>query len=217
MSAQTPIYGITYPTESDLVRDVHQHMQTVATTVESALHEVDQRATPAGSTPVIATTFDQLSQMPGVVGQTGYVTGDVSYDNGMYICNGSAWTRGSVPLGADAIDFHEVTNWLPEYRAWLSAGTVHLSLRLNRKTVMGGTAILNTENVGRILIDKFKPPYPMHFPAFTSQSTTNSPATAFGIQMQPSGAVMIEALQNNVGIAAGGLVQAMLTWPCAFN
>ena len=217
MSAQTPIYGITYPTESDLVRDVHQHMQTVATTVESALHEVDQRATPAGSTPVIATTFDQLSQMPGVVGQTGYVTGDVSYDNGMYVYNGSAWTRGSVPLGADVFDFHEVTNWAPQYRAWLSAGTVHLSLRLNRKTDMGATSLLNTERVGNILIDKFKPPYFMHMPAFTSQSTTNNPATAFGIQIQPAGGIWVEALQNNVGIKAGGNVQAMITWPCAFN
>lgn len=217
MSAQTPIYGITYPTESDLVRDVHQHMQTVATTVESALHEVDQRATPAGSTPVIATTFDQLSQMPGVVGQTGYVTNDTGGNNGPYIYDGSAWTRGSVPLGSDVFDFHEVTNWRPEYRAWLSAGTVHLSLRLNRKVPMGATPILNTENVGRILVDKFKPPYYMHLPAFTSQSTTNTPATAFGIQLQSAGAIMIEALQNNVGIAAGGTVQAMITWPCAFN
>lgn len=24
-------------------------------------------------------------------------------------------------------------------------------------------------------------------------------------------------VQNNVGIAAGGTVQAMITWPCAFN
>ena len=216
MSAQTPIYGITYPTESDLVRDVHQHMQTVATTVENALHEVDQRATPAGSTPVIAQTLDQLSKLSGVVGQTGYVTNDTSGNNGPYIYDGSAWTRGSVPLGDDVFNFHEGTNWRPEYRAWLSAGTVHLSLRLNRKTVMGGTALLNTETVGWILVDKFKPPYYMHLPAFTSQSTTNTPATAFGIQLR-AGAVMIEALQNNVGIAAGGTVQAMLTWPCAFN
>lgn len=216
MSAQTPIYGITYPTESDLVRDVHQHMQTVATTVENALHEVDQRATPAGSTPVIAQTLDQLSKLSGVVGQTGYVTNDTSGNNGPYIYAGSAWTRGSVPLGDDVFNFHEGPNWRPEYRAWLSAGTVHLSLRLNRKTVMGGTALLNTETVGWILVDKFKPPYYMHLPAFTSQSTTNTPATAFGIQLR-AGAVTIEALQNNVGIAAGGTVQAMLTWPCAFN
>ena len=217
MSAQTPIYGIQYPTESDLVRDVHQHMKTVATTVESALHEVDQRATPAGSTPVIAQTLDQLLKLSGVVGQTGYVTNDTSGNNGMYVHNGTGWTRGSVSLGADVFEFKEVTNWHPEYRAWLSAGTVHLSLRLNRKVAMGATQILNTEIVGRIKIDKFKPPYYMHLPAFTSKSTTNNPAGAFGIQMQGDGHILIEALQNNVGIKAGGIVQAMLTWPCAFN
>ena len=217
MSAQTPIYGITYPTESDLVRDVHQHMQTVATTVESALHEVDQRATPAGSTPVIAQTLDQLSKLSGVVGQTGYVTNDTGGNNGPYIYDGTGWTRGSVTLGADVFDFPEGTNWAPQYRAWLSAGTVHLSLRINRKNDMGATSLLIAETVGNILINKFKPPYFMHLPAFTSQSTTNNPATAFGIQIQPAGGIKVEALQNNVGIKAGGNVQAMLTWPCAFN
>lgn len=217
MSAQTPIYGITYPTDSDLVRDIADHLKTEAQTVETALHEVDQRARPDAAAPVIAQTYDQLSTLGGVTGQTGYVTNDTSGNNGPYIYDGSAWTRGSVTLGDDVFDFHEGTNWRPEYRAWLSAGTVHLSLRLNRKVAMGATPILNTETVGRILVDKFKPPYYMHLPAFTSQSTTNTPAAAFGIQLQSAGGVMIEALQNNVGLAAGGTVQAMITWPCAFN
>lgn len=217
MSAQTPIYGITYPTESDLVRDVHEHMRNVATTVEAALNLVDRRATPEGATPVVAQTLEQLLKLSGVVGQTGYVTNDTSGNNGPYIHNGTGWTRGSSSLGDAVFSFPENTNWRPEYKAWLSAGTVHLSLRLNRKVVMGGTPLLNTEQVGGILIDKFKPPYFMHLPAFTSQSTANSPYTAFGIQMQPSGSIRIEALQNNVGIKAGGVVQAMLTWPCAFN
>lgn len=217
MSAQTPIYGITYPTESDLVRDVHQHMQNVATTVEAALNLVDRRATPEGATPVVAQTLEQLLKLPGVVGQTGYVTNDTSGNSGMYVHNGTGWTRGSSSLGDDVFSFPEGPNWRPEYRAWLSAGTVHLSLRLNRKVDMGATGILLTENVGRILIDRFKPPYYMHLPAFTSQSTTNSPAAAFGIQIQPSGDVVVEALQNLVGIKAGGTVQAMITWPCAFK
>lgn len=217
MSAQTPIYGITYPTESDLVRDVHQHMQNVATTVETALHEVDQRATPAGSTPVIAQTLDQLSTLSGVVGQTGYVTNDTSGNNGPYIHNGTGWTRGSNSLGNDVFDLPESPNWSPEYKAWLSAGTVHLRLRLNRKGKMGATPLLNTEKVGVIINDKFKPAGTVHLPAFTSQSTTNNPAAAFGIQIEQSGNIRIEAVQNNVGINEGGFVQAMLTWPCAFN
>lgn len=217
MSAQTPIYGIQYPTESDLVRDVHEHMKTVATTVESALHEVDQRATPAGSTPVIAQTLDQLLKLSGVVGQTGYVTNDTSGNNGAYVHDGTGWTRGGVSLGADVFEFNEVPNWHPEYRAWLSAGTVHLSLRLNRKVAMGATQLLNTERVGRIKIDEFKPPFTMHLRAHTSRSTTNNPGGSFGIQVQDAGDILIEALQNNVAIKAGGSVQAMLTWPCAFN
>lgn len=216
MSAQTPIYGITYPTESDLVRDVHQHMQTVATTVESALHEVDQRATPAGSTPVIAQTLDQLSKLSGVIGQTGYVTGDTSYNNGMYIHNGTSWTRGSVTLGNDVFQMPEVTNWRPEYRAWLSAGTVHLSLRLNRKTFMGATNLLGIELFGTITEQSFWPPYYMHLPAFTSKSTLND-TNSFGILVTSEGELKVEAWRDKAGLNAGGTVQAMLTWPCAFN
>lgn len=216
MSAQTPIYGITYPTESDLVRDVHQHMQNVAATVESALHEVDQRATPAGSTPVIAQTLDQLLKLSGVVGQTGYVTNDTSGNNGAYIHNGTGWTRGSNSLGNDVFNFPESGSWRAEYRAWLSAGTVHLSLHLTRKINMDATPVLKTEQFGAIRIDKFKPAGTVHLPAFTSQSITNNPS-AFGIQMEPGGRFYIEALQNNAGIKAGGIVSSMLTWPCAFN
>lgn len=216
MSAQTPIYGITYPTESDLVRDVHEHMKTVATTVEAALHEVDQRATPAGSTPVIATTFEQLSKLSGVVGQTGYVTDDTSANNGMYVYNGAAWTRGSVPLGSDVFSLPEVTNWRPEYKAWLSAGTVHMSLRLNRKTVMGATNLLVTEQFGTIVNKAFYPPYYVHLPAFTSQSSLND-SKSFGIQISSNGELRVEAWTDKAGIKAGGTVQAMLTWPCAFN
>lgn len=216
MSAQTPIYGITYPTESDLVRDVHEHMKTVATTVEAALHEVDQRATPAGSTPVIATTWAKLSTMGGVIGQTGYVTDDTSANNGMYVYNGTAWTRGSIPLGSDVFNLPEVTNWRPEYKAWLSSGTVHMSLRLNRKTVMGATNLLVTEQFGTIVNKAFYPPYYMHLPAFTSQSSLND-SKSFGIQISSNGELRVEAWTDKAGIKAGGTVQAMLTWPCTFN
>ncbi len=111
MSAQTPIYGITYPTDSDLVRDIADHLKTEAQTVETALHEVDQRATPAGSTPVIAQTFDQLSQMSGVTGQTGYVTNDASYRNGVYIHDIAGWERASDTLGDDLFEFVDNDGW----------------------------------------------------------------------------------------------------------
>lgn len=216
MTLQTPIYGIEYPDATDLVRDIPTHMQGMADTIETALHQVDARATPAGSTPVIATTWAKLSTMSGVIGQTGYVTDDQSTLNGPYIYDGTGWTRGAVTLGADAIEFVESTNWRSEYKAWLSAGTVHLSLRINRKIVMGATWILRTEQIGIIKNPNLRPPYYMHIPAFTSQSTTND-ATCFGIQIQSAGGVMVEALKPNVGMKAGGTIQAMLTWPCAFN
>ena len=112
MSAQTPIYGITYPTDSDLVRDIADHLKTEAQTVEDALHEVDQRARPDAAAPVIAQTYDQLSTLGGVTGQTGYVTNDPSGRNGMYIHGANGWTRGgTTQLGDGQINLANNTGW----------------------------------------------------------------------------------------------------------
>ena len=206
----TTAHGITYPTGSDKIKDLPDHLKQMADSIDTAI-------TANNALPVVVATKTALDAVNATAGRIGIVTNDTSGNNGPYIHNGTGWTRGSVTLGPDVFEFREVTNWRPEYRAWLSAGTVHLSLRLNRKVDMGATAIFSTESVGRILVDKFKPPYYMHLPAFTNQSTTNSPAAAFGIQIQPAGGILVEAWQDNVGINAGGNVQAMLTWPCAFN
>ena len=217
MSAQTPIYGITYPTESDLVRDVHQHMQTVATTVENALHEVDRRATPAGSTPVIAQTYDQLSQMSGVTGQTGYVTNDASYRNGVYIHDIAGWERASDTLGDDLFDFANNTNWSSQYRAWLSAGAVFLSLRLVRKTnwPQQSTA-MSLEKVGYVKVPAFRPPWSTHAQAFT-WGTPNNKVNSIGLRVDQDGNIRVETLEPNVGLNANGVIAGTITWPCEWN
>ena len=217
MSAQTPIYGITYPTESDLVRDVHQHMQTVATTVESALHEVDQRATPAGSTPVIAQTLDQLSALSGVVGQTGYVTNDASYRNGVYIHDSTGWERASDTLGDDLFELANNTNWSSQYRAWLSAGAVFLSLRLVRKTNWPQQSIaMSEEKVGNVKVPAFLPPWFIHAPA-CAWGVSNNKVNSIGLRVDPDGSIRVETLEPNVGLNANGIIQGTITWPCEWN
>ncbi len=218
MSAQTPIYGITYPTESDLVRDIADHLKTEAQTVETALHEVDQRATPAGSTPVIAQTYDQLSTLGGVIGQTGYVTNDVSYRNGAYVYNGQSWTRGNVKLGDDSFEFANNTNWDNQYRAWLAAGTIFVSLRMVRKTDYPGanSGVLRTEKIGFVKQPLLRPPYYYHLPAFANDTTVDN-CSAFGIQMNPNGDIMIESLVPNAGLKKNAVIEATMTWPTQFN
>lgn len=218
MSAQTPIYGIEYPTESDLVRDIADHLKTEAQTVESALHEVDQRATPAGSAPVIAQNYDQLSTLPGVIGQTGYVTNDVSYRNGAYVYDGTSWTRGNVALGDDVFEFANNTNWDSQYRAWLSAGTLTVCIRMTRKNDYPGsnTSTLRTEKIGYIKQPLLRPPYYYHLPAFASDTTLNN-CSSFGIQISVAGDIMIESLIPNAGLKKNSIIEATMTWPTQFN
>lgn len=217
MSAQTPIYGITYPTDSDLVRDIADHLKTEAQTVETALHEVDQRATPAGSTPVIAQTFDQLSQMSGVTGQTGYVTNDASYRNGVYIHDIAGWERASDTLGDDLFEFVDNDGWSHDYHAWLSAGTVFLNLRmLRKKEWKPGTIVQHVEKVGQIKIPAFRPPYYVHIPGFAS-GTNNNNANSFGFRVDTDGSIQAETLMTNTGLSANGVIQAMMTWPCTWH
>ena len=92
MSATTPIYGLSYPTGSDTVATAPAQFKSLADTVESALAEVDARATPEGSTPVVRQTLAQLATVKGVTGQTGYVTADTTTtNNGPYMWTGAAW------------------------------------------------------------------------------------------------------------------------------
>lgn len=91
MSSITPVYGIPYPDGGDIVRNLPKQLGTFAAGVEDALNEVDRRATPEGSVPVVATTKAVLDSTGAVTGQSGCVTsGD---DAGLYYYDGASWQR----------------------------------------------------------------------------------------------------------------------------
>lgn len=88
----TPIYGLPYIEADDLVSSAPTQFKNMAEGFETALNEVDNRNTPAGVKPVIATTLETLAGITGVTGQTGYVTADTTTaNNGPYFWNGSVW------------------------------------------------------------------------------------------------------------------------------
>ena len=90
MTATTPIYGLSYPEGTDLVSTAPKSFKSMADTFEQALYTVDQRSTPAGATPVIATTLESLKAQTATVGQTGFVTSDGD-NTGPYIWDGTSW------------------------------------------------------------------------------------------------------------------------------
>ena len=67
MTATTPIYGLSYPEGSDLVSSAAGSFKAMADTFETALDTVDRRSTPAGATPVIATTLESLKAQTATV------------------------------------------------------------------------------------------------------------------------------------------------------
>ena len=94
----TPIYGIPYLEGNDLVSSAPEQFANMANGVETALNEVDNRNTPAGVKPAIATTLETLAGLTGVTGQTGYVTADpTESNNGPYYWSGSAWRMRPAP------------------------------------------------------------------------------------------------------------------------
>lgn len=219
MSAQTPIYGIKYPTADDLVRGIPDQLQEAAQTTEAALNLVDRRATPEGSVPVTATTASALNQLTGIPGQSGIVTNDVQHRNGMYFYDGSGWTRGAVSLDAESFEFAENDNWTSQWRAWLAAGTLFCAIRLVRKTYYpgNGSGLLRTEKVGFIKQEGLRPPWYYHLPAFATETTLNDCAS-FGIQISTVGEIMIESLKMNAGLKKNAIIEATMTWPTvAFN
>lgn len=100
----TPIYGIPYLEGSDLVSGAPEQFANMANGVETALNEVDNRNTPEGVKPAIATTLETLAGITGVTGQTGYVTADpTESNNGPYYWSGSAWLPYATGAMLDAL------------------------------------------------------------------------------------------------------------------
>lgn len=88
----TSVYGIPYIEADDLVSGAPEQFANMANGVETALNEVDNRNTPEGVKPAIATTLETLAGITGVTGQTGYVTGG-NDDNGPYVWDGTQWVK----------------------------------------------------------------------------------------------------------------------------
>lgn len=91
MTAQTSRYHIQYPTGSDLVSNIPQHIQNAANSIEAALADVDDRHTTAAYTTVVRSTLSQLLTVKAQVGQLGYVTGGNTAAQGMYVFMADGW------------------------------------------------------------------------------------------------------------------------------
>lgn len=134
MTAQTSRYGIQYPTGSDLVSNIPQHMQNAANSIEQALADVDDRHTTAAYSPVIRNTYTQLKTVSAQVGQLGFVTGDNALYHGAYVYNGTDWT---------VIDSRDITSMITnvmdndKYKitalhAMLCGKLLHLTFKVTR-------------------------------------------------------------------------------------
>lgn len=100
----TSVYGIPYIEADDLVSGAPEQFANMANGVENALNEVDNRNTPEGVKPAIATTLETLAGITGVTGQTGYVTADpTESNNGPYYWDGTAWLPYATGAMLDAL------------------------------------------------------------------------------------------------------------------
>lgn len=94
MTAQTSRYGIQYPTGSDLVSNIPQHMQNAANSIEKALADVDDRHTTAAHSPVVRKNKAELDSAGGQPGQIGIVTAESNPALSMYyIRSTGGWVR----------------------------------------------------------------------------------------------------------------------------
>lgn len=212
MSAQTPIYGITYPTGDDLVRGLPEQLQSAAQTTEAALNLVDKRATPEGAAPVIATTYEQLNKSGGLCGQTGYVTDDQTR-NGLYIHDGTGWTRAGTTAPADGTNLELANNdgWdATDSKAYLFMGMMLMHIRVTRKTANWTKNCYQQEKIAQ-LSPLLRPPQHYHFRGFATNGGAKVPD--IGILVQVDGSVMVESLANNTTVNKGALITCACIFP----
>lgn len=171
----TPIYGIPYLEGNDLVSRAPEQFANMANGVETALNEVDNRNTPAGVKPVIATTLETLAGLTGVTGQTGYVTADpTESNNGPYYWSGSAWLPYATGTMLDALS-SRVASTVQTLAVYALLGAITVTRSANVVTVHV-EAYYNTNwsmNPGntRKLLDDGKLPSPavsLIFPAIVN-------------------------------------------------
>lgn len=97
---ETSRYQLKYPAETDLVRFASKQFQTMVESIETALGNVDDRATTEAHSTIVRPTLSQLNQSTAAQGQFGYVYNDTDTNlRGVYIYNG-AWVKvtGELPL-----------------------------------------------------------------------------------------------------------------------
>lgn len=171
----TPIYGIPYLEGSDLVSGAPEQFANMANGVETALNEVDNRNTPEGVKPAIATTLETLAGITGVTGQTGYVTADpTESNNGPYYWDGTAWLPYATGAMLDALS-SRVASTVQTLTVHALLGAITVTRSANVVTVHV-EAYYNTKwsmNTGdtRKLLDDGKLPSPaatLTFPAIVN-------------------------------------------------
>lgn len=111
MTGTTTNYKIPYPSGSDLVSKAPAQLQALAEKVDSALKEVDSRATTEGTAPIVVTTQSQLNSATANTGQIGYVTGDSTQEKrGPYIRGTSSWQKVVASQNYEAGFYNANTN-----------------------------------------------------------------------------------------------------------
>ncbi|OZG62693.1 hypothetical protein BLEM_0610 [Bifidobacterium lemurum] len=170
----TSLYGLYSPDPSDLVSEAPEQFAQMCQSIETALHEIDQRATPEGTAPVIAQTYEALAGMTGVIGQTGYVTADATESlNGPYVWSGSVWTR--VWTRADADTDMSPVDCVPSNLASYGTCTVvkkqgWVHMALNWKS--SASASWGSGDIGTVP-EGYRPPWRVEFSPVVSNEVNN--------------------------------------------
>ncbi len=167
MTATTPIYGLSYPEGTDLVSSAPDSFKSMVETVESALHTVDQRATPEGATPVIATTLATLQAETATIGQTGFVTDDGD-NTGPYIWAGDSWHHAYWYTAADKDKTTVIQNslWICWYL--IKRGVVYVYVFLSDSGTTGWTI----SEMPATLPEEARPPIDMSIAPAVNNNTS---------------------------------------------
>lgn len=216
----TPMLGAEPPTTTATATpqpDVPSWMNTLpGTTPEDIAAKMRNRGV------ITANSFETLPTQGIEVGTRATVNGG-TWDAGEWVWAGTTWVKSagagqvSDTLGDDLFEFANNTNWSSQYRAWLSAGAVFLSLRLVRKTNWPQQSTAQSiEKVGNVKVPAFRPPWFVHAPAFAT-GTPNNKVNSIGLRVDQDGSIRVETLEPNVGLNANGIIQGTITWPCEWN
>ena len=199
----TTAHGITYPTGSDKIKELPDHLKQMADSIDTAI-------TANNALPVVVATKTALNAVNATAGRLGIVTNDTTPGNkGQYIGDGTTWRRN---LSAGAwVSATKGDDFDVNLYGFVVSGTPFVALSCTAKRTIDRANGRISIEVASVAYANFRSYIHMLLPAVCGAIGKQND---FCFHVYPDGRIKVESNIPNSNLTKGQQLFATLTWAC---